>query len=69
MGLPKEFVAGTIYDPDDEEIIENATCTLTGKKGTVFTTSTDGFGDFWFEDLDEDTYSLKIEATGYTIQT
>ena len=29
------------------------------------TTTTDGFGDFWFERQEPETYSLKIEMEGY----
>ncbi len=28
-------------------------------------TETDGFGDFWFKDLEEGTFSLTIEAEGF----
>ncbi len=28
-------------------------------------TLTDGFGDFWFKDLEEETFSLTIEADGF----
>jgi Fe-S-cluster-containing dehydrogenase component len=63
IGLPKRFVAGTLYDPVQKEIIGGATCTLTGEGGT-FSTTTDGFGDFWFEGLAVGTFSLKIESDG-----
>jgi len=63
IGLPKRFIAGTVYDPSSEEVVIGATCTLSGA-GTA-TTTTDGFGDFWFEGLAKGSYSLKIEATGY----
>jgi tetrathionate reductase subunit B len=61
--LPKRFIAGTVYDPDQEEIIKDATCTLTGD-GVTSTVKTDGFGDFWFEGLEVGSFSLKIEAAG-----
>jgi Fe-S-cluster-containing dehydrogenase component len=64
-GLPKRFIAGTVYDPNEEDVIENATCTLTGEGGP-FTATTDSFGDFWFEGLAVGTFSLKIEANGKT---
>jgi Fe-S-cluster-containing dehydrogenase component len=64
-GLPKRFIAGTVYDPGEEDVIENATCTLTGEGGP-FTATTDSFGDFWFEGLAVGTFSLKIEANGKT---
>ncbi len=65
VGLPKRFVAGTLYDPVKKEIIEGATCTLTGE-GVNLTTKTDGFGDFWFDGLAVGKYSLKIEGDGKT---
>jgi hypothetical protein len=61
-GLPKRFIAGTVYDPDEKDIIEGATCTLSGD-GTGSVT-TDSWGDFWFEGLDVGTYSLKVEFNG-----
>jgi ferredoxin len=66
--LPKRFIAGTVYDPDEEEIIKNATCTLTGDGGT-YTATTDSFGDFWFEGLSNGIFSLEIAASGYTTKT
>jgi Fe-S-cluster-containing dehydrogenase component len=65
--LPKRFIAGTVYDPVDKEVVIGATCTLNGDN--VATTTTDIFGDFWFEDLPVGTYSLKIEADGFTSYT
>ena len=64
IGLPKRFVAGTVYDPGAEEVVIGATCTLSGD-GTG-TATTDDFGDFWFEGLEVGTFSLKIEADGKT---
>ncbi len=60
IGLPKRFIAGTVYDPDADEVVIGASCTLTGE-GSELTTTTDEFGDFWFEDLKVGTFSLKIE--------
>jgi len=64
IGLPKRFIAGTVYDPSAKEVLISAACTLSGD-GTG-TTTTDGFGDFWFEGLKVGTFSLKIEAAGKT---
>lgn len=64
MGLPKRFIAGTVYDPGTKEVVIGATCALSGD-GTG-TAKTDNFGDFWFEGLKVGTYSLKIEAAGKT---
>lgn len=66
IGLPKRFVAGALYDPDQDECIEGALVTLTAREdGKKQTTSTDEFGDFWFEGLSVGEYSLVIEKEGY----
>jgi len=67
-GLPKKFVAGTVFDSAADEVVIGATCTLTGAGGTS-TATTDEFGDFWFEGLAEDTFALDIAASGYTTKT
>jgi hypothetical protein len=38
---------------------------LTGPGGTR-TTTTDGFGDFWFEGLEVGAYDLEITAEGFS---
>lgn len=64
-GLPKRFVAGTVYDPAIKEVVIGATCTLTGEVGT-FSVKTDNFGDFWLRDLPEADFTLTIKADGKT---
>ena len=66
-GLPKRFIAGTVYDPVEKEVVIGAHCTLTDKEnnGSAKTT-TDNFGDFWFEGLKIGAFSLAIEAAGKT---
>jgi tetrathionate reductase subunit B len=66
IGLPKKFIAGTVYDPVVEEVIISARCVLTGDSGS-FTTTTDEFGDFWFEGLEVGTFNLKIEFNDKTL--
>jgi len=61
--IPQKFIAGTVYDPVEREIVKGAVCILEGN-GTL-RKATDGFGDFWFEGLAEGTYSLVIEADGF----
>jgi tetrathionate reductase subunit B len=64
--LPKKFIAGAVFDPSQDECIEGASATLTNRRdGTTYTTSTDEFGDFWFEGLKAGDYSLSIEMEGY----
>jgi len=70
LGIPnKRFVAGAVYDPEEDECTEGATVTLTDlKTRKKLTTKTDNFGDFWFEDQTVGTYSLLIEKDGYYSQ-
>ncbi len=68
LNLPKKFVAGTVFNPVDKEVIIGAICTLLSNDKKM-TATTDGFGDFWFNDLEVGTYSLKIEAKGFTPKT
>lgn len=64
--LPKKFVAGTVYDPVEKEVIIGASCTLTDDEtGETFSAVTDNFGDFWFRKLADDrTFTLDIEKNG-----
>jgi len=67
LGLPGRFVAGAVYDPEQDECLEGATVTLTNPAtGEKFTTTTDKFGDFWLNQLAIGTYSLTIEKDGYS---
>jgi Fe-S-cluster-containing dehydrogenase component len=70
LNIPKKFIAGTLYDPVEKEVVIGATCTLTGPKASKkATATTDGFGDFWFQGLADGVYSLKIEAKGFAAKT
>lgn len=62
-GLPKKFVAGTIFDPAADEVIIGGDLKLTGE-GKTYTAKSDHFGDFWFEDLPDGNYKLEINANG-----
>jgi len=64
LNLPKKFIGGTVYDPATKEVVINASCTLSGDDSA--TTTTDDFGDFWFEGLAVGTFSVMIEAAGKT---
>jgi len=64
-GLPKKFIAGTIYDPVADEVYIGAQCKLSGA-GKACEATTDAFGDFWFEDLPDGKYKLEINAGGKT---
>jgi Fe-S-cluster-containing dehydrogenase component len=61
LNLPGKFIAGTVYDPNEKEVIIDADCILTeASSGKELNTKTDSYGDFWFEGLKEDEYSLLI---------
>jgi Fe-S-cluster-containing dehydrogenase component len=68
LSLPRRFIAGTVYDPGEKDVITGAVCTLKGEDDT-FNATTDGFGDFWFEGLKAGMFSLKIEAAGFAAKT
>jgi len=67
LNQPKKFVAGTIYDPVEKEVVVGATCTLKDRATQeTFHVQTDNFGDFWFKGLDdgEQMFDLTIEKDG-----
>ncbi|MFV0439606.1 MAG: 4Fe-4S dicluster domain-containing protein [Desulfopila sp.] len=67
QGLPQKFIAGTLYEPTDKEVIIGATCTLKDEEnGRKFTETTNNFGDFWLKGLEDDhSYTLTIEKDGH----
>lgn len=65
LNLPKKFIAGTVYDPIEKEVVIGAKCSLIDGTGKIIEIETDGFGDFWFENLDDGSYSLNIAAIGF----
>lgn len=62
-GLPKKFIAATVYDPATEEVVIGATVTATSEAGT-FTAETDMWGDFWLKGLPEADWTVTIEKDG-----
>ncbi len=66
--LPKKFIAGTLYDPNEKEVIIGAACTLSDdESGETFEVTTDNFGDFWFRGLADDrTFTLTVTKDGRT---
>jgi tetrathionate reductase subunit B len=67
FNLPNRyFIAGAVWDPEADEVIEGATVTLTNQAtGATATLKTDVFGDFWFERQESGRYSVRIEMEGY----
>jgi Fe-S-cluster-containing dehydrogenase component len=65
LNVPKTFIAGTVVFKDSDRCVENATVTLKGE-GVERSSTTDVFGDFWFEGLDKNTnYVVEIAQAGY----
>lgn len=62
--IPGRFIAGTVYDPAEKEIIKGARCLLKNG-GKLYETFTDAYGDFWFRDLPVGKYDLAIHADGF----
>ena len=62
-GLPKKFIAATVFDPEAQEIVEGAQVTATGEAGT-FTAETDMWGDFWLDGLPEADWTVTVEKDG-----
>lgn len=62
---PKKFIAGTVYDPIEREVVIGATVTLVEPStGDTFSVKTDSYGDFWFEKLKVGRFDLRIENNG-----
>ncbi len=65
LNLPKRWVVGQVVDPSADEVVIGATCRLL-KGGTVVAeTVTDEFGDFWFRQVGEASYSVEVSADGF----
>lgn len=67
LNMHGKFIAGTVYDPLAEDVIIGAKCALIdANTKEKFTTVTDNFGDFWFNDMKISKFSLNIEKDGKT---
>ena len=66
IGLPKTFIGATIYDPDADEVVEQALAELArvGDEAPV-TAHTDEFGDFWVDGLQTGVYNVAVAKDGY----
>ena len=62
--IPGQFIAGTVYDPVEKEVIIGARVrAITG--GKLYMTHTDEYGDFWFRDLPVGVFDVYVESKGY----
>jgi Fe-S-cluster-containing dehydrogenase component len=65
INLPKKFVAGTVIYGDIDEVATGIEVVLSGETGNI-TTTTNGFGDFEFDRLpDNTTYTVRVAVPGY----
>jgi len=62
--IPGEFIAGTVFDPKEMEVVIGARVRATNG-GKMWEVVTDDFGDFWFRDLAVGVYDIVIEADGF----
>ena len=62
-GLPKKFIAGTVFTPADEEIVEGAQVVVTNGEQT-YTDTTNSWGDFWIDGLPDDDWTVTITGAG-----
>ena len=71
IGLPKRFIAGALYDKEEDECAEGVKVTATCAScdcGETFETVTDSYGHFWLRNLKECEYLLTFEKEGYLTQ-
>jgi Fe-S-cluster-containing dehydrogenase component len=65
LNVPKKFVAGTVVYRKTDQCAGKVSVTLKGD-GAHKSCVTDGFGDFWFEDLNSNAeYTLEIAHDGF----
>jgi Fe-S-cluster-containing dehydrogenase component len=66
LDLPKKWIAGAVFDPQDDICVEGATVTATNKEtGATLTATTDNYGDFWLRNLADGSYTILVEKPGY----
>jgi Fe-S-cluster-containing dehydrogenase component len=71
IGLPKRFITGAVIDGATKECVAGAqvkAVDLAG--GAQYTTTSDSYGDFWFEGLElNKTYNVTVSASGKLTKT
>jgi tetrathionate reductase subunit B len=66
IGLPKRFIAGMVFDPEEDEVIIGAEVFVINKStDNSILVKTDDFGDFWVDELTPGNYSVIIRKPGY----
>ena len=66
-GLPKTFIAATVYDPAKNEVVIGAKVTATSAAGT-YEAETDMWGDFWLKEIPAAEYAVTIEKDGKKVE-
>ena len=65
--IPGQFIAGTLYDPLEKEVVIGSKCRVnSGAK--VWECVSDDYGDFWFKDLPIGVFDLVIAASGFEVK-
>lgn len=62
--IPGKFIAGTLYDPIEKEVVIGAKCRA-AVGGKTYHTTSDEYGDFWFNDLPVGNFRVVIGAQGF----
>lgn len=66
LNLPKRFLAGTVIDPEMDEVIIGAKVTAENiDDGAIAVIETDDFGDFWFNQVSAGEWRVYVEAEGF----
>lgn len=66
-GLPKTFIAATVYDPAEGEVVTGAKVKAVSDAGT-FEAETDIWGDFWLKEIPAAKYAVTIEKDGKKVE-
>ena len=66
-GLPKKFIAATVYDPEEKEVVVGAAVTAMSEAGT-FAAVTNDWGDFWLRGLPEADWTVTVEKDGKKVE-
>jgi len=66
-GLPKTFIAATVYDPAVNEVVVGAKVTAVSEVGT-YEAETDIWGDFWLKEIPADDDAVTIEKDGKKVE-
>lgn len=61
--IPGQWIAGTVYDEEDDEVVIGARV-FAMNGGKRYETYTDEFGDFWLKDLPVGTFDVTIIKSG-----